>query len=389
MVAPRTARTASAAARSALGRARAFEPGSPRSTTSCSGGVAPTTRSSASPRTSCSYRATDPEILEVGQDGGLVSALLVYALEHDVIDAALVSYLEGDGSSWKAVPGVARNRADVVRSAGSRYTYSANPLAYGEATSAGAERLALVGMSCQASMPAMLTARRAGKVARRFTLTIGLLCSKTFDDAIFAELFEARYGLVRSEIVKMNIKGVVQIWMRDGSYHEVPLAEAHDYTREGLQVVPGLRRRARGHLDWRDRRVRGLHLDHRAHREGTRAAAGDARRRGDRDPAGERRSRCARAAASTVEGEPPPLARRSADGGRRGSPVSGRLIPGVVQSSSRVACASTASNISAVSSPVKTLRWLGWYEQRSDRPFDPPRVGDLEAVGESGPCDPS
>ena len=32
----------------------------------------------------------DPELHEVGQDGGLVSAILVYALEHDIIDAALV-----------------------------------------------------------------------------------------------------------------------------------------------------------------------------------------------------------------------------------------------------------------------------------------------------------
>ena len=183
-------------------------------------------------------RATDPELSGAGQDGGLVSALLVYALEHDIVDAALVSYLEGDGTSWRAVPGVARNRDDVMRAAGSRYTYSANPLAYEEAVSAGAELLALVGMSCQASIPSMLTARRAGKVARRFTLTIGLLCSKTFDDAIFAELFEARYGLARSEIAKMNIKGVVQIWMRDGSYHEVPLAEAHEYTREGCRECP-------------------------------------------------------------------------------------------------------------------------------------------------------
>jgi len=183
-------------------------------------------------------RATDPELAAAGQDGGLVSALLVHALENDVVDAALVSYLEGDGTSWKAVPGVARTREDVLRAAGSRYTYSANPLAYEEAVVAGAERLALVGMSCQASIPAMLATRRAGKVARRFTLTIGLLCSKTFDDAIFAELFEARYGLARAEITKMNIKGVFQLWTRDGAYHEIPLAEAHEFTREGCLQCP-------------------------------------------------------------------------------------------------------------------------------------------------------
>ena len=36
----------------------------------------------------------------------------------------------------------------------------------------------------------------------------------------------------------MNIKGVLQIWMRDGSYHEVPLKECHAWTREGCKMCP-------------------------------------------------------------------------------------------------------------------------------------------------------
>ena len=183
-------------------------------------------------------RAKDPEVHERGQDGGLVSAILLWALEHEIIDAALVSYLEGDGTSWKALPGVARNRSEILAAAGSRYTYSANPMAYAEAVAGGAEKLALVGMSCQSSMPAMLSARRAGKVARRFALNIGLLCSKTFDDSIFEELFEAKYGLRKQDMVKMNIKGVFQIWMRNGDYHEVPLKECHAWTREGCEHCP-------------------------------------------------------------------------------------------------------------------------------------------------------
>jgi coenzyme F420 hydrogenase subunit beta len=183
-------------------------------------------------------RATDPVLAEVGQDGGLVSAILVYALEHDLIDAALVSYLEGDGTTWKAIPGVARTREDVIASAGSRYTYSANTLAYNDAVESGAERIALVGMSCQSSVPPVMKQRKAGKVARRLSLNIGLLCSKTFDDAIFEELFEAKYGLKKSEMRKMNIKGVFQIWMQNGDYHEIPLKECHAWTREGCNFCP-------------------------------------------------------------------------------------------------------------------------------------------------------
>jgi coenzyme F420 hydrogenase subunit beta len=183
-------------------------------------------------------KASDETIAKAGQDGGLVSAILIWALDHGYIDAALVSYLEGDGTSWKAVPGVARTREEVLAAAGSRYTYSANTMAYAEAVAGGAEKLALVGMSCQSSVPPVMTVRKAGKPARRFALNIGLLCSKTFDDAIFEDLLDAKYGLKREEILKMNIKGVLQVWMRDGSYHEVPLKECHAWTREGCKLCP-------------------------------------------------------------------------------------------------------------------------------------------------------
>jgi len=183
-------------------------------------------------------RARDPQLVEAGQDGGFVSALLIYALENDLVDAALVSGLEGDGSTWIAKPTVARSKQDVLATAQSRYTYSANLLAYDEAVEGGAERIALVGMGCMTSAPGALQARKAGKAARRLSLTVGLLCSKTFDDAIFEELFEARYGVARRDIVKMNIKGVFQLWTRDGGYYEIPLKEAHAYTREGCTHCP-------------------------------------------------------------------------------------------------------------------------------------------------------
>ena len=183
-------------------------------------------------------RASDDFIHEIGQDGGLVSALLIWAMREGYIDAALVSYLEGDGSSWKAIPGVAKDEEDIKRGAGSRYTYSANTLALPEALDAGLSKLALIGMSCQSSVPPVMWHRKVGKISKPIVFNIGLLCSKTFDDAIFEELFEAKYGLKKQDMKKMNIKGVFQIWMNDGSYHEVPLKECHAWTREGCNHCP-------------------------------------------------------------------------------------------------------------------------------------------------------
>jgi coenzyme F420 hydrogenase subunit beta len=93
-------------------------------------------------------------------------------------------------------------------------------------------------MGCQTSSPPVMWDRKAGKVSRPFLFNIGLLCSKTFDDAIFTELFEAKYGLKKQDMLKMNIKGVFQIWMKDGSYHEIDLKECHGWTRQGCKSCP-------------------------------------------------------------------------------------------------------------------------------------------------------
>jgi coenzyme F420 hydrogenase subunit beta len=183
-------------------------------------------------------RASDEMVHKMGQDGGLVSAILIWAIEHGYIDAALVSYLGGEKGDWRAIPGVASTRDEVLAAAGSRYTYSANTLAFDEALEKGFTKLALVGMSCQSSVPPVMWSRKIGKVGKPIVFNIGLLCSKTFDDAIFEELFEAKYRLHKQDMVKMNIKGVFQIWTSDGGYHEIPLKECHDWTREGCTHCP-------------------------------------------------------------------------------------------------------------------------------------------------------
>jgi coenzyme F420 hydrogenase subunit beta len=183
-------------------------------------------------------RAADDHVHELGQDGGLVSAILIWLLDEGYIDGALVSYLEGDGSTWRAKPGVATTKEEVLAAAGSRYTYCANWLAYDEAVERGLKDLALVGMGCQTSSPPVMWARKIGKVGKPVKFNIGLLCSKTFDDRIFDELFDAKYGIKREQIKKMNIKGVFQIWTHDGEYHEVPLKECHAWTREGCMHCP-------------------------------------------------------------------------------------------------------------------------------------------------------
>ncbi|MTV26547.1 oxidoreductase [Nitriliruptoraceae bacterium ZYF776] len=181
-------------------------------------------------------RTTDAAIAKVGQDGGLVSTLLVWGLETGRIEGALTSKLT-EGRAFDAEPFLARTREDVLASAGSRYTYSANPLAMAEADELKLKQVALVGMSCQASINGTLEAYGVNKYKRKVALTIGLLCSKTFtyegQEQVLAE-----HGIAIGDVTKINIKGRYQVWTRDGGYHEIPLKPFHAHTRPGCKLCP-------------------------------------------------------------------------------------------------------------------------------------------------------
>jgi coenzyme F420 hydrogenase subunit beta len=182
-------------------------------------------------------RTTDAAIAKVGQDGGLVSTLLVWGLEQGLIDGALTSKIVDGRGPFDAAPTVVTTRDEVLATAGSRYTYAANPLAMAEAEARGLKQLALVGMSCQASINGSVLARGVKKYERKIALTIGLLCSKTFTYDGQAQVL-AEHGIAMADVTKINIKGVFQVWTRDGSYHEIPLKLFHPHTREGCKLCP-------------------------------------------------------------------------------------------------------------------------------------------------------
>jgi coenzyme F420 hydrogenase subunit beta len=181
-------------------------------------------------------RAGDTEVFRAGQDGGLVSALLIWGLETGRIDGALASKLT-DGRPFDAEPALVTTREEVLATAGSRYTYSANPLAMKAAEEQRLKQLALVGMSCQASINGSVMARGVKKYANRIALTLGLLCSKTFTYDGQAEVLAA-HGIDVADVVKVNIKGRYMVWTRDGGYTEIPLKELHPHTRPGCKACP-------------------------------------------------------------------------------------------------------------------------------------------------------
>src|SRR6059036_1394934 len=163
---------------------------------------------------SYSVRAKDPEIVANAQDGGAVSALMLYALEKKIIDYALVSGFTSR-EPWKPAPKVARTRQELIDNAGSEYTPGGQIGGMAEiavpnrsVVNFQEERLALVGLPCELQGFWRMNTHwiAAPKLGRNLVFTIGLFCSKVFDyQKMMVDYVQGTRGIDLGTVTKVNI----------------------------------------------------------------------------------------------------------------------------------------------------------------------------------------
>jgi coenzyme F420 hydrogenase subunit beta len=181
-------------------------------------------------------RATDPEILAAGQDGGMVSALLLHHFQSGRLKAAVVGDVLPENNQI-GTHRLATTREDLLSCAASRYTYSPNTVALQEAMEKGVSPLAVVGVPCQINGVRLqqfssIKAEMANWYRKNIKLTIGLACSESFTHESLEKLGEM-LDINADRIYNINIKGkvVVQLDDPDGEVLTTSLKKYRDFAR--------------------------------------------------------------------------------------------------------------------------------------------------------------
>jgi coenzyme F420 hydrogenase subunit beta len=182
----------------------------------------------------CYARATDKVLVADGQDGGVCTALILHGMQNGSIKAAVAGEEHAEnpqmGSSM-----LQTTPEEVMKGARSRYTYQANTLALVEAMKKDLGPLVVVGVPCQVNgvrqqQFSSIRLDVAEWYQENISLVVGLLCSEAFTEKGIDWLAED-LEVSKKDIVNINIKGRVEIKLRDGREEVKSLKKFGKYAR--------------------------------------------------------------------------------------------------------------------------------------------------------------
>ena len=150
--------------------------------------------------------AVDDEVREAGAAGGVISALLIYALEKGIIDTAVVTGMS-DTQNWRVVPKIARSRADVIANAQSKYAMAPTNSIIKEALASG-KKLGAVGLPCHVhGLRKIQAARRPRQINNAIQFIIGLFCASNTNYRATEHMIEELLGIPLEQVTKVEFRG--------------------------------------------------------------------------------------------------------------------------------------------------------------------------------------
>ena len=163
---------------------------------------------------------TDDIVRNNSTSGGLITQLLISALENGVIDGALVTKM-ADNDPSKPEPFIARTKEEIISASKSKYCPVPACSALNEVLkSKDLQKIAVVGLPCH-----LHGIRKAEEIfpalKQKIVLHIGIFCSHTVDFNGTEHIF-TRLKIPRGDIIKVDYRtkgwpGGINVTLKDGS----------------------------------------------------------------------------------------------------------------------------------------------------------------------------
>lgn len=158
-------------------------------------------------RRAVAAKTKDTELLKACQDGGIVTTLLLYALDSGIIDGALVV---GKGN-WAPVSCIARTRDEIVLSAGAKY--GVVPVLRelrAAVVDHGLSRICAVGSPCHIQSVRYLKYKGL-PLASSVRLTVGLFCRENYEYTCLKDKVGAA-GMDINQVSKFDVSDEFNIY---------------------------------------------------------------------------------------------------------------------------------------------------------------------------------
>lgn len=166
-----------------------------------------------------------------GQNGGVVTSLLLYALDEGLIDCAVVTTCEEE-RPWHPKPVIVQSEEELLASAGSVYFHSSTISCLMNALKLGHRSIGFVGTSCNIDAVHKMQTSPYGLLhlfMRANILKLGLFCMDTFNYEGFKNFFESR-GVKLKDVEEIRIyKGKMYLRLTDERKIDLKLSELDPY----------------------------------------------------------------------------------------------------------------------------------------------------------------
>ncbi len=171
------------------------------------------------------------------QSGGAVTAILVNAFQSGLIDGVIT--VTEDRWTHKPISILITSSGEMLEHAGSRYNWSV-PVLKALKTAVitkKLKRLAIVGTPCVVQAARLMKESSLDLVhpfGTAIRLIFGLFCTESFNYyPLMEDIIRQKHSIPAYRIVKMDVKGKLELTLDDGTVTTIPLKEIESAIRKG------------------------------------------------------------------------------------------------------------------------------------------------------------